>query len=80
MCALIFALASTKWSNYDPNGQIMKWSNYDPNEAKMDINQTACSYLKQFDIEDNVILSVCNTNRHIVLDVYTLLLLLVALC
>ena len=46
----------------------------------MDVNQTACSYLKQFDIEDNVILSVCNANRHIVLDVYTLLLLLVALC
>ena len=68
MCALIFALASTKWSNYDPN------------EAKMDVNQTACSCLKQFDIEDNVILSVCNTNRHIVLDVHTLLLLLMALC
>ena len=46
----------------------------------MDDNQTACSYLKQFDIEDNVILSVYNTNRHIVLDLYTLLLLLVALC
>ena len=35
----------------------------------MDVNQTVCSYLKQFDIEDNVILSVCNTDGHIVVDI-----------
>ena len=35
----------------------------------MDVNQTACSYLKQFDIEDNVILSVCNTDGQILVDI-----------
>ena len=35
----------------------------------MDASQTVCSYLKHFDIEDNVILSVCNTDGHIVVDI-----------
>ena len=38
----------------------MEWSNNYPFDYVMEVNQTACSYLKQFDLKDNVILLVCN--------------------
>ena len=38
----------------------MEWSNN---------YQTACSYLKQFDLKVNVILSVCNRDGEIMLDI-----------
>ena len=57
LCALICVLVSTEWSNYETH------------ETTMDASQTVCSYLKHFDIEDNVILSVCNTDGHIVVDI-----------
>ena len=43
-------------------------NNY-PFDYVMDVNQTACSYLKQFDLKDNVILSVCNRDGEIMLDI-----------
>ena len=45
----------------------MEWSNYYPFDYVMEVIQTACSYLKQFDLKDNVILSVCN--REIMLGI-----------
>ena len=51
----LYILASMKW-----------WNNY-PFDV-MEVNQTACSYLKQFDLKDNVILSVCNRDGEIKLD------------
>ena len=35
----------------------MEWSNNYPFDYVMEVNQTACSYLKQFALKDNVILS-----------------------
>ena len=46
----------------------IEWSNNYPFDYVMEVNQTACSYLKQFDLEDNVILSVCNRDEEIMLD------------
>ena len=34
-------------------------------EVKLESNQTACSYLKQFDLQDSVMLSVCNRDGEI---------------
>ena len=47
----------------------MEWSNKYPFDYVMEVNQTACSYLKQFDLKDNVILSVCNRDGEIMLDI-----------
>ena len=47
----------------------MEWSNNYPFDYVMEVNQTACSYLKQFDLKDNVILSVCNRDGEIILDI-----------
>ena len=47
----------------------MEWSNNYPFDYDMEVNQTACSYLKQFDLKDNVILSVCNRDGEIMLDI-----------
>ena len=47
----------------------MEWSNNYPFDYVMEVNQTACSYLKQFDLKDNVILSVCNREGEIMLDI-----------
>ena len=53
----LYIFASIKW-----------WNNY-PFDYVMEVNQTACSYLKQFDLKDNVILSVCNRDGEIMLDI-----------
>lgn len=55
----IFVLASMKWTQ-DP---LLDY------EVKVKANQTACIYLKQFDLTDNVIISVCNRGGVIVLDI-----------
>ena len=47
----------------------MEWSNNYPFDYVMEVNQTACSYLKQFDLKDNVILSVCNRDGEMVVVV-----------
>ena len=47
----------------------MEWSNNYPFDYVMEVNQTACSYLKRFDLKDNVILSVCNRDGEIMLDI-----------
>ena len=47
----------------------MEWSNNYPFDYVMEVHQTACSYLKQFDLKDNVILSVCNRDGEIMLDI-----------
>ena len=47
----------------------MEWLNNYPFDYVMEVNQTACSYLKQFDLKDNVILSVCNRDGEIMLDI-----------
>ena len=43
----------------------MEWSNNYPFDYVMEVN----SYLKQFDLKDNVILSVCNRDGEIMLDI-----------
>ena len=45
----------------------MDWSNNDPMdyEVKVQANQTAWSYLKQFDLKGNVILSVCHRDGEV---------------
>ena len=47
----------------------MEWLNNYLFDYVMEVNQTACSYLKQFDLKDNVILSVCNRDGEIMLDI-----------
>ena len=49
----------------------MEWSNNDPfdYEVKVQANQTACSYLKQFGLNDNLILSLCHRDEEISLDI-----------
>ena len=47
----------------------MEWSNNYPFDYVMEVNQTACSYLKQFDLKDNVILLVCNRDGEIMIDI-----------
>ena len=49
--------------------ESMEWSNNYPFDYVMEVKQTACSYLKQFDLKDNVILSVCNRDGEIMLDI-----------
>ena len=44
----LFVLASMGWSNHHPVDY----------EVEMNVNETACSYLKQFDLKDHVMLSV----------------------
>ena len=59
LCAPVCILANMEWSNNDP---------FDF-EVNVQANQTACSYLKQFDLKDNVILSVCHRDAEISLDI-----------
>ena len=47
----------------------MEWSNNYPFDYVMEVNQTACSYLKHFDLKDNVILTVCNRDGETMLDI-----------
>ena len=49
----------------------MEWSNNDHSdyEVKVEANQTACSYLKQFGLKDNIILSVCHRDGEISVDI-----------
>ena len=49
----------------------MEWSNNDPldYEVKVEANQTACSYLKQFDLQDSVMLSVCHKDGELGIDI-----------
>ena len=47
----------------------MEWSNNYPFDYVMEVNHTACSHLKQFDLKGNVILSVCNRDGEIMLDI-----------
>ena len=58
----MYVLASIEWSNNDPLDY----------EVKVEANQTACSYLKQFDLQDffteyiNFILKVSFNQIHVV--------------
>ena len=36
---------------------------------KVQANQTVCSYLKQFDLKGNVILSVCHRDEEVSVDI-----------
>ena len=47
----------------------MELSNNYPLDYVMEVNPNACSYLKQFDLKDNVILSVCNREGEIMIDI-----------
>ena len=47
----------------------MECSNNYPFDYIMEVNQTACSYLKQFNLKDYVILSVCNRDGEFMLDI-----------
>ena len=49
----------------------MDWSNSDPldYEVKVEANQTACSYLKQFDLQDIVMLSVSHRDGELSIDI-----------
>ena len=51
----------------------MEWSINYPSDYVMEVNQTASSYLKQFDLKGNVILSVCNRDGEIMLDIHLFL-------
>ena len=51
----------------------MEWSNNYPFDYVMEVNQTACSYLKQFDLKDNAFLSVCNRDGEIMFDIHLFL-------
>ena len=58
LCALVFVIATMEWSN-----------NYHMDcEVKVEVNHTACFYLKHFDLKGNVILSVCHRDKEISLD------------
>ena len=59
LCAPVYVLASMKWSNNHP-------LNY---EVKVEANQTACSYLKHLDLQDNVMLSVCLRDGELSIDI-----------
>ena len=59
LCIAVYILASMDWSNNDPMDY----------EVKVEANQTACSYQKQFDLKDNVALSVCHRDEEISLDI-----------
>ena len=58
-CLPVYVLASMDWSNNDP-------LNY---KVKVEANQTACSYLKQFDLQDNVMLSVCHRDGELSIEI-----------
>ena len=58
----------------------MEWSNNYPFDYVMEANPTACSYLKQFDLKDNVILSVCNRDGEIMLDIRLFLNQMATIC
>ena len=58
LCAPVYVLASMGWSNNDPLDY----------EVKVEANQTACSCLKQFDLQDNV-LSVCHRDGELSIDI-----------
>ena len=49
----------------------MGWSNNDllDYEVKMEANQTACSYLKEFDLQDNMMLSVRHRDSELSIDI-----------
>ena len=64
----LYILASMEWSNNYPFDYVMK------------VNPTACSYLKQFDFKDNVILSVCNRDGEIMLDIRLFLNQMATIC
>ena len=59
LCLPVRVLASMDWSNSDPLDY----------EVKVEANQTACSYLKQFDLQDSVMLSVCHRDGEISIDI-----------
>ena len=63
LCVSVFVLASMEWSNNDPMDY----------EVKVEANQTACSFLKQFDLKDNIILSVCHRDEEMSLDIHLFL-------
>ena len=58
----------------------MEWLNNYPFDYVMEVNQTACSYLKHFDLKDNVILSVCNRDGEIMLDIRLFLNQMATIC
>ena len=55
----LFVLASMNWSKSHPVDY----------EVKVDVNKSACSNLKQFDLKDHFILLVCNRDGEIILDI-----------
>ena len=59
LCLPVYVLASMEWSNSDPLDY----------EVKVEANQTSCSYLKQFDLQDNVMLSVCHRDGELSIDI-----------
>ena len=59
ICMSVYVLASMEWSNNDPLDY----------EVKVESNQTGCSYLKQFDLQDNVMLSACHRDGELSIDI-----------
>ena len=59
LCVPVYILASMEWSNNNPMDY----------EVKVQANQTACSYLKQFDLKDIVILSVYHRDGELSIDI-----------
>ena len=59
LCLPVYVLASMDWSNSDPLDY----------EVKVEANQAACSYLKQFDLQGNVMLSVCHRDGELSIDI-----------
>ena len=66
LCLPVYVLASMDWSNSDPFDY----------KVKVEANQTACSYLKQFDLQDSVMLSVCHRDGEISIDISKTFILL----
>ena len=62
-CIPVYVLASLEWLTIDPLDY----------EVKAEANQTACSYMKQFDIQDNEMLSVCHRDGDISIDIHLFL-------
>ena len=59
LCAPVYVLASIEWS-------INNSLDY---EVKVEANQTVCSHLKQFDLQDNLMLSVCHRDGELSIDI-----------
>ena len=59
LCTPVYVLAIMEWSNNSPLDF----------EVKVEANQTVCPYLKQFNLKDSVILSVCHSDKEISLDI-----------